>query len=63
LLALVCLSIWTVHNKITFDEYVVKSPDVITFTMSSFITYWVTLYDDADAATLYKREQVDDEGL
>jgi hypothetical protein len=49
-LAAVCWSIWTVRNKATFENHVVKSPVEAVFTICSFLLYWAGLQvgDDKD---------------
>ena len=36
----------------TFESYVVKSPEVCVYTMASFVTYWAGLYKEEDAEQL-----------
>jgi hypothetical protein len=39
-LAVVCWSIWTVRNKVTFENHVVRSRVEAVFTICSFFLYW-----------------------
>ena len=41
-----------VRNKITFDAYVMRSPEVIVYTMASFLVYWAGMDNEADAGRL-----------
>jgi hypothetical protein len=47
--AALCWAIWTTRNKVTFDEYILKTPVVIVFLMCLFLLYWEGLYDPEDA--------------
>jgi hypothetical protein len=38
--------IWTMHNKITFDKYVPKSPVGVIFMMGLFVQYEKGLYGE-----------------
>jgi hypothetical protein len=47
-IALVCWANWTIHNKVTFDGYTLKSPIEAAFTMCSFHLYWAGLQANDD---------------
>ena len=38
--AALCWSMWVTRNKVTFEDYVVRSPFEVIFTMCSFLLYW-----------------------
>jgi hypothetical protein len=42
------LGIWIIRNKVTFDEYTLKSPIEVVFIMCSFLLYWVGLQANDD---------------
>ena len=52
LLAAIAWATWTIRNKVTFDNYKMRSPEVIVYTVASFIGYWAGLYDEGDAAKI-----------
>ena len=52
LLAAVFWAIWTIRNKVRFDQYTIKSHVVIIFTVCSFLMNWACLYGDEDAGRL-----------
>ena len=45
-------SIWTICNKITFENYKMTSPEVIVYTIASFMGCWEGLYDEGDAVKI-----------
>ena len=49
MLAAITWAIWTIRNKITFENYRMRSPEVIVYTVASFMGYWAGLYDEGDA--------------
>lgn len=57
-IAAVCWGVWTVRNKITFDNHVVRSPVGIIFTICSFILYWSGLLKGSDREVLRAGVQV-----
>ena len=52
LLAALVWAVWTIRNKITFDKYKMKSPEVLVYTMASFMGYWAGLYEESEAARI-----------
>jgi hypothetical protein len=36
-------AIWTVRNKVTFDDHVLRSPSEITFSSIALLIYWAGL--------------------
>lgn len=46
--AAMCWGIWTLRNKVTFDNHVVRSPVEAIFTVCSFMLYWAGLLKGAD---------------
>ena len=52
MLAAFTWSIRTTRNKITFENYKMRSPEVIIYTVASFMVYWAGLYDENDAAKI-----------
>jgi hypothetical protein len=50
ILDVVCWSIWTIRNKITFEKFILRSHVVIVFTVCSFLKHWAGLYGDEKEA-------------
>jgi hypothetical protein len=42
-IAAVCWAIWTIRNKLTFDNHNMRSPLEAVFTLCSFVMYWAGL--------------------
>ena len=42
------LGVWTLRNKVTFDNHVVRSPLEAVFTACSFMLYWAGLLKEDD---------------
>jgi hypothetical protein len=47
ILASICWSIWNIRNRVTFDNFHLKSPSVISFYFFSLLIYWAGLQKDA----------------
>jgi hypothetical protein len=43
LIAATCWAIWTVRNKVTFDDHMLRSPSEITFSSIALLMYWAGL--------------------
>ena len=52
LLAAIAWSIWTIRDKITFENYRMRSPEVIVYTVASFMGHWGGLYDEGDVVKI-----------
>jgi hypothetical protein len=48
MLSVVCWSICTIRNKITFEQFILRSPVTIIFTVYSFLKHWAGLYGDEE---------------
>jgi hypothetical protein len=53
LISAVFWSIWITRNKVTFDEFILKSPVTIIFTVCSIFKYWAGLYQDEDKQAIH----------
>jgi hypothetical protein len=52
LIAATCWAIWTVRNKVTFDDHVLRSPSEITFSSIALLIYWAGLLKAEDKSRL-----------
>ena len=50
IIAVICWGIWTLHNKVTFDNHIVRSPLEAVFTACSFLLYWAGLLKEEERA-------------
>jgi hypothetical protein len=62
ILDVVCWSIWTIRNKITFEKFILRSHVVIFFTVCSFLKHWAGLYGDEKEAIHVGDDQLVNKG-
>lgn len=50
IIAAICWGIWCTHNRVTFENHVVRSPLEAVFTACSLLMYWSGLLKEVDRA-------------